>query len=349
MTASNQSMATPPADYPLRGTDRTALMAEALERAGEWLRQELSTPGSCFNHPPRKGFTRGIEFYSGYDLLHIMARSLAIYASKVGVWPILIDPRKQTEKLVWMKFFGYLPMPTPANKLTVGDSIPQEYRDRIHTAKVFWRSSQPALPAPDAIPKGKHFLKANNASGYNLHVQFPIQTGIVPQLKQRIAQMFQRPLLVSGGEWWYAMMQPEIFVEQAIDDPEKLSEWKFFVFNGKCHYLYEREGALGNSTIHTAYDRDFNHIPVSIRHLAIGEVRDHLPQFELMRDAAEAIARDMLFARVDFYVTGAGKVFLGEVTFCPANGAIYYSDPDFDQEIGDKWDHLAQYADERVQ
>ena len=38
--------------------------------------------------------------------------------------------------------------------------------------------------------------------------------------------MFQRPQLVGGGEWWYAMMQPEIFVEQAIDDHETLSEWK---------------------------------------------------------------------------------------------------------------------------
>ena len=126
MTTASHINSGPPADYPLRGTDRAALMPEALERASEWLRHELSRPDSCFNQPPRKGFGRGIEFYSGYDLLHIMARSLAIYASKVGVWPDLIEPRKQTEKLLWMKFFGYLPIPTPANKLAVGQSIPQE-------------------------------------------------------------------------------------------------------------------------------------------------------------------------------------------------------------------------------
>ncbi len=319
-------------------------MPEAIERAGDWLRHELARPDSFFNLPPRKGFGRGIEFYSSYDLLQIMARSLAIYASKVGCWPNLIEPKKQTEKLVWMKFFAYLPTPTPANKLTVGDSIPHEYRDRIHAAKVFWRSSRPAIPGPGDVPIGKHFFKANNSSGYNLHLQFPLQSAVIPQLKQRISQMFQRPHLVGGGEWWYAMMKPEIFVEQEIDAPGRLSEWKFFIFNGKCQYLYEREGNLGNSTIHTAYDRNFKHIPVSIRHLAIGKVCDRPPAFELMLEAAEAIASDLLFARVDYYVTESGKVYLGEVTLCPANGAIYYSDPDFDSHIGDQWDHMAQYA-----
>ena len=349
MSTQSDSKPKPPAEYPLRGTDRAALMPEALERAGEWLRHELSRPDSCFNHPPRKGFGRGIEFYSGYDLLQIMAWSLAIYASKVGVWPNLLDPRKQTEKLLWMKLFGYLPVPTPANKLTVGESIPREYRDRIHTAKVYWRSSQPALPAPGAVPDGKHFFKANNSSGYNLHVQFPLQAVIIPQLKQRITQMFQRPPLVAGGEWWYAMMQPEIFVEQAIDAPGKFSEWKLHIFNGKLVFLYEREGTLGNSTIHTVYDRDFKHIPVQVRQISIGKVRDHLPQFALMRDAAETIARDMLFARVDFYLTSQGKVFLGEITYCPANAANYYSDPGFDRHIGDQWDHLAQYSSQSAQ
>lgn len=331
--------------YPLRGTDPTSLIPEALQRASDWLQYELQQPESRFLAPPRKGFARGIEFYNGYDLLHIMARSLAIYAGKVGVWPNMTEPQKQTEKLLWMKFFGYLPVPSPANKLTVGEYIPPKYRDRIHTAKVFWRSSQPALPGPDAVPLGKHYFKANNSSGYNLHLQFPLQAAVIPQLRQRITQMFQRPKLVGGGEWWYAVMQPEVFVEQAIDAPGKFAEWKLHIFNGKLVYLYEREGTLGNSTVHTVYDRDFKHIPVQIRRLAIGTVRDHLPQFELMRDAAEAIAQDMLFARVDFYITSQGSVFLGEITYCPANAANYYSDPDFDRHIGDQWDHMAQYAE----
>lgn len=83
-TTLGQSNPEPPADYSLRGTEIVTLMPEALERAGEWLRHELSKPDSGFKHKPRQGFSRGIEFYSGYDLLQIMAWSLGVYTRKVG-------------------------------------------------------------------------------------------------------------------------------------------------------------------------------------------------------------------------------------------------------------------------
>lgn len=343
-TTLGQSKPEPPADYHLRGTDIVTLMPEALERAGEWLRHELSKPGSCFKHKPRQGFSRGIEFYSGYDLLQIMAWSLGVYTQKVGCWPNVISPAKYTEKLIWMKFFSYLPVPTVANKLTVGSFIPERYRARIQTAKVLWRSTRPAIPALGEVPPGKHFLKANNASGYNVHLQFPVPESLMPQLRQRIAQMFERPRAVSGGEWWYAFMQPEIFVEREIDSPENLEEWKFFVANGKCLSLFERTGSIDkDGAVITLYDRDFNHLDVGIRDLPMGDPRDKPAEFETMLDAAEEIASTMPFARVDFYRTTKGKLFLGEITLCPQNAANWYTKPWFDLWMGENWQHDAQY------
>lgn len=318
-------------------------MPEALERARQWLLHEHDRTDNFFSHAPRKGFARGIEFYSGYDLLHIMARSIGAYASKVGCWPDVITPRKQTEKLIWMKFFGYLPMPTPANKLSARNFIPPGYEDKILTATTLWRSTTPSLPPADAIPPGKYFFKSNNNTKTSFLLDFPLSAIVAPQLKDRISRMFQPPAMVSGGEWWYATMQPEIFVEDVIDVPENISEWKFQIYNGRCQFLYDRRGDHRTTDSVTFYDREFRHIPVRFMNRKIGEVLGHLPQFQLMRDAAEAIARDLLFARVDFYLTARGKVYLGEITLCPNNACQYFSEPGFDVRVGEAWDHIAQY------
>ena len=322
-----------------------ALLKEAYQHASQWFTAEMNTAESCFLANPKPGFGRGVEFYSGLDFYRLAAYSIAIYASGVGRWPNLASPLRLTEKQLWSKFFGYVPLPSPADKLGTRQFLPVEFRDRIRLPEVVWHSANLEMPPSHGIPAGRYFLKANNDSGTNLEIRYPLTT----DQKNTIATWLQSrrhgpARIVSGGEWWYAKIKPEIFLEKAIAGKgAKLEEWKLHVMNGRCTYLYERQGDGSKSTVHTVYDSDFNHLPINIRNMAIGEVRAPFEEFATMLEAAEAIARNMSFARVDFYRTDTGELFLGEITLCPNNAVNWFSDPAFDERIGSQWDHKFNY------
>ena len=322
-----------------------ALLKEAYQHASKWLTAEMNAADSCFLTNPKPGFGRGIEFYSGLDLYRLAAYSIAVYASGVGRWPDLAPPVRLTEKQLWSKFFGYVPLPSPANKLEAKRYLPGEFRQHIKSPEVVWRSAQLAMPPDLGIPAGRYFLKANNDSGTNLELRYPL----TPDQKAMVANWLHTrhrgpARIVAGGEWWYAKMNPEIFLERAIaSEATPLEEWKLHVMNGRCTYLYERQGDGAKSTHHTVYNRDFIHLPIKIRNLEIGKVKTRFDDFSLMIEAAEAIARNMSFARVDFYRSAPGKLFLGEITFCPNNAVNWFSDPGFDEKVAEQWDHRFNY------
>ncbi len=322
-----------------------ALLKQARQHAAKWLTNEMNEAESCFLANPKPGFNRGMEFYSGMDLFRLAAYSIAIYASGVGRWPELSPPVRLTEKQLWSKFFGYVPLPSPADKLEARRYLPAQFHDRIKSPEVAWRSTEIAMPPDLGIPAGRYFLKANNDSGTNLEVHYPLS----PDQKATIAKWLQtrrQALLriVGGGEWWYAKMKPEIFLERAIaSEGTPLEEWKLHVMNGRCTYLYERHGDGAKSTHHTVYDRDFKHLPIQVRNLGMGKVKAPFNDSFTMIEAAEAIARNMSFARVDFYRSAPGELFLGEITLCPNNAVNWFSDPAFDEKIAEKWDHRFNY------
>ncbi len=325
------------------------LLQDAYEHAANWLNAEMNTERSCFLANPLPNFGRGVEFYSGLDLYRLAAFSIAIYASGTGRWPSLTPPVRMTEKQLWSKFFGFMPLPTPADKLTVGQFLPAKFRDRINLPEIVWRSNSLTMPPSLGIPAGRYLLKTNNDSGTNLEVRYPLTS----DQKTTIAKWLQHrsrgaARLIGGGEWWYGKIKPEIFLEKTIGTEDSSpEEWKLHVMNGRCSYLYERQGDGPKTTAHTVYDRDFNHVPISVRNFSRGQVRDSLDEYPIILEAAETIASNMSFARVDFYRTVSGELFLGEVTFCPNNAINWFSDPDFDEKIGAAWDHKFKYKDDR--
>ncbi len=319
------------------------LKIRAALHAAYWLGVELLRPRSCFRAQPVSGYQRGIEHYSNAELLKVAAISIAVYYTQHGRWPKLVDPVTQTEKLLWMKFFGYLPMPSPANKLAVAELIPSEFADRLRVPDILWRSKELCLPPPDAIPRGHHFIKVNNGTGSNLRLDFPLSPEDRTRFKTWLAARRSPSGLRRGGEWWYATIEPEIFIERAVANTDQLEEWSFFVFNGGCIYLVELQEDEAGAIACTMYDREFTHIPVRVRHFPIGRVRDDLREFTFMRQAAEAIAAKMSLARVDFYRTKSGDVRLGEITLCSMNTKSYYSDPEFDGQLGERWNHRFLY------
>ena len=53
--------------------------------------------------------------------------------------------------------------------------------------------------------------------------------------------------------------------------------------------------------------------------------------------AAEILAAEMDFIRVDFYATN-DRIYFGEFTITPNNGVLRYDPAEFDYELGKLWE-----------
>ena len=194
---------------------------------------------------PEAGLRPLLVVLFGLDLYRLAAHSIAIYASGVGRWPNLLTSAAAHRKaIVEQVSFGYVPLPSPADKLGTRRFLPTKFRDRIRLPEIVWRSANLEMPPSNGIPAGRYFLKTNNDSGTNLEVHNPL----TPNQKVSATNWLQThshgpTRIVGGGEWWYAKIKPEIFLERAIAGKgDRLEEWKLHVMNGRCSFLYEREG-----------------------------------------------------------------------------------------------------------
>ena len=115
-------------------------------------------------------------------------------------------------------------------------------------------------------------------------------------------------------EWPYKNIKPRIIVDELLDDHtgNELQDYKFWCFNGKPMYMYIT--IKGKNVYENFYDMEYK--PVGINHL----FPRHEPEFEkpanfeLMKNLAAKLSKDLPFVRVDFYDV-KGRVYFGEYTF----------------------------------
>lgn len=313
--------------------------AAAAVRAAVWLWRAGGTGGLPGRTESPPGYARGIDRMGPVRLFLSAAVSLALFHFKASRWPALLPPVTLMEKLIWSKYYGDQPLPSPADKLRVGEFLPPEFRDRIRPAEVLWRSTEMRVPAPHEVPPGRHFVKINDDGACNLVLDFPLSADGEAKFRAWFRARGRRSGKLIFGEWWYETISREIFVERSVGSPDQIQLWCFSICNGRCAYASEHSEHLGAENWITHYDRDFNALPITVRKRPFGPVRSDRDAFFLMRDAAERLAAPMSFARVDFIRGSSGDIYLNEITLCPLSGATYFSDRDFDRRLGLLWDH----------
>jgi hypothetical protein len=141
----------------------------------------------------------------------------------------------------------------------------------------------------------------------------------------------------SFEEWGYSGGNKQIILEQAMFDRNgKLpKDYKIFVFHGKAKFIQVDYNRFGRHT-RAFYTSDWEKLdllclfPISKN---IEEVPDEL---EEMLNYSEAIAHEIDFLRVDFYITNDGVKF-GETTIYPGGGVDVFKPLELNRKIGSYW------------
>ena len=138
------------------------------------------------------------------------------------------------------------------------------------------------------------------------------------------------------SELHYKLIPRKIYIEEYKSNIGKsdLTDYKLFCFNGVPRFWQVITDRRSSEKI-SHYDMDWKYAPIY-------DWRDYqsisdIPKpknYELMVEYAKKLSADFMMVRVDFYEID-GMVYLGELTFTPANGKQIFKNSNADKLIGD--------------
>jgi hypothetical protein len=214
-------------------------------------------------------------------------------------------------------------MPMLADKVAA-KSVAADRLGRDWVIPLLWSGER----LPREFPwRGSVVVKARHGCNQNAFVRSDPDWAVAQRASDRWMQRDYGQWL---DEWAYADIPRGLLVEPRIGRHDRLPiDYKIFVFGGQATHVQ----------VHL--DRDCEHQWVvhdrNWRALANGAPEvDRPTALAAMLSAAEEMAKDFDFARVDFYQPDDQPLF-GEVTFYPGSGLLRINPPDLDEDWGRLW------------
>ena len=268
------------------------------------------------NMPDEVYLTRKFKLSIGYDLdLH--------------------TPQTFNEKLQWLKLYDRNPQYTlMVDKYRVKDYVADKIgRQFIIPTIEVWDN-------PDDIDFSKlpnqFVLKCNHNSGLGMCICKDKSKLDFHKVKAGLRKGLKQDYYLHGREWPYKNVPRKIIAEEFMTDNkhDDLIDYKFMCFNGAAKCLFtcsDRRSASGLKV--TFFDMDWNRLSFE-RHYHAANYPIYKPiNFNLMKELAEVLAKDMIFARIDFYEIN-GKVYFGEITLHPGCGFEEFTPEEWDRILG---------------
>lgn len=252
------------------------------------------------------------------------ARVSIAYWWRHGRWPNLDQPRRFTEWVQWRKLNDRDQGLARLTDKSAAKRVAAERLDPSFVIPTLWRGRDlPELP-PAPLPL---IVKASHGCSQFVVVETPGDW-------QRARQITPRWLTLSYGrwldEWHYGAAERDIIVEPFVGDGGKLPlDYKVYVFGGRAEMVQVHQDRQSNHRW-SQWSREWQ--PLS------ANARDLLPPCSLptMLDAAERLAGNQDFLRVDFYEVG-GQPLFGEFCLFPGSGLDPFDPVDLDTRLGALW------------
>jgi TupA-like ATPgrasp len=258
------------------------------------------------------------------------------YKAHFGHYPNIVLPVTFSEKIQKSKVFDRdARMPIRQDKVLVKDIVTQKLGAE-YVIPTLWHGTE--LPPRNQrnwpLP---YVIKANHGCGWNIFVRSEIECDwdkIETKCADWMAQVYGR----TYGEWLYGQIKPQLLVEPYISSVAALPvDYKFWVFSGKVALIQVISNRGTNAVAQAFYDINWVRQPFTGK--AIKGDSSNVPPPNSMAKmvvAAETLAEDFSFVRVDFYEANNQPLF-GEMTFYPASGFSPFQPEAYDKQVGEFW------------
>ncbi len=263
----------------------------------------------------------------GADFPLASKRVTLLYAWRHKRLPDLADPTRFTELVQLRKLTDRSPVQRLLMDKLAAKRIAAERLGARWTVPTLWQGKTLPRLIPFPVPA---IIKARH--GCN---QYEVMTRTADcerwQQIRRAARRWQRRDYGRWlDEWAYRGVPRGILAEPLLGGGLPLPiDYKIYVFGGRATHVQVHLGR-GNRHRWILHDRDWHQlVPAADR-------PSPPPSLAAMLDAAEALAGDMAFVRIDFYDIG-GKPYFGEYCLYPGSGLDPFAADWIDIELGGLW------------
>jgi hypothetical protein len=270
------------------------------------------------------------------ERLEIALYASWIYRKQFGRWPNLLRPRTIAEAIQARKVWDRDPrLPQLADKLRVKDYVSQ-HLGADWVIPTLWSGKSLPPVAERSWPK-PFVIKVNAGCGWNIFVHDDAGCDW-PAIEAQLNGWMSSPYAATWGEWLYKPIDRMILVEPFVNfDAEFPTDYKFWVFHGRVAFICAITNRRKDHDIcATFFSRDWQRLPVDLSYPTDPAEIPRPSSLEAMISAAEKLAADIPFVRVDLYEID-GRPLFGEMTFYPSSGLRHFNPPEFDQQMLRLW------------
>lgn len=265
------------------------------------------------------------------------SRVRTTYLKHFGRFPNIADPRTFTEWVQWRKLHDRSAHhPDRMDKLAAKQFASQTLDDEWVIPTLWFGRTLPQDPPI----MGKAMLKARHGCNQNAIVPSDVSKTEWDRLRVLAKDWCRFPYGRSIGEWAYEPVTRGLVIEPFVSDNGEFPvDYKIYVFGGVATHAQVH---LGRGHRHRWLLHDRNFRPMSNG----GEMVEPPRSLSAILAAAEALAADEDFMRVDFYEVG-GKPLFGEFCLYPGSGHHRFALPELDRQLGRLWAKACRLAQGR--
>ena len=257
-----------------------------------------------------------------------------LYLRRHGRLPRLNPPRTFTEKVLHRRLTDRNPdLLILADKLRVKPLIADQLGADWVTPTL-WSGAQLPLRSNRDWPL-PFVLKANWGSGKNIFVRTERERDW-DAIERIVAQWISAPYPAGVHHWHAGSIGRSLLVEPYVGSPGALPlDYKFYVFGGKARFI-QVNTARDTGIRTTVYDPNWTKQPFEMSCLSEAGDLERPASLDRMIAAAELLAAEWDFLRVDFYEVGGRPIF-GEISPTPLGGMAAFQPRCWDRLFGDLW------------
>lgn len=258
-----------------------------------------------------------------------------LYYIQFGKKIDLKAPKTYNEKLQWLKLYDRNPLYVKlVDKYEVKNYIKKSLGNEyvVPTIGVYKKFEEIDF---SKLPQ-KFVIKCTHDSG-GIVICKDKDTLDIEEARKKIKKSLNNNYYYHGREWPYKNVEPRIIIEELLEDKKNtdLKDYKFFCFNGKVKMLFIASNRHGKGeTYFDFFDEKYNHLNFTNGHENAPVMPKKPKNFELMKELAEKVSKNLNHARIDFYEVNE-KIYFGEITFFHWSGLVPYEPEEWDYIIGE--------------
>jgi len=262
-------------------------------------------------------------------------------------WPDLDDPKRFTEKLMWLTRYNELYnrefIQRIYDKHLVRDYVRECGLENILTNELFnCKDAKDMVLPKDGV---EYIIKSTQSSGQNIIVSKETNRS-EDEIRDIVKGWGESQKDRDRFQGYYFTENESIMCEELLRNERGVipNDYRLCCCNGKVQWIYIDIDTTDENMKHRKvyyreyFDKDWNYLPID----NIGRIRKNKTKAETEKPAnleemikiAESLAANLLFARVDLYNIN-GKIYFGEITPIPGMAGGFQPD-EWDFIFGDK-------------